>query len=61
MNIDDNMNIDDKLLKLRKMVESLKIPNLMNASEGSLKNARQLKNEIIKEISSIRKLLCLKG
>ena len=55
MNMNETLNMDDRLLKLRKMVESLYIPNLMRVSDGALTAARLQKNEITKEIDSIRK------
>lgn len=55
MNMNETLNMDDRLLKLRKMVESLYIPNLMIASDGALTAARLQKDEITKEIDSIRK------
>ena len=55
MNMNETLNMDDRLLKLKKMVETLYIPNLMNASDGALTAARSQKKEITKEIDSIRK------
>ena len=39
------------------MVQGIYIPNLMNASDGALSNARTQKNEIVKYIDYLRKEL----
>ena len=45
------------LIQIRRMVQAMKIPNLMNASEGVLSEARVQKNEVIKYINDLIKEL----
>jgi hypothetical protein len=43
------------LIQIRRMVQAMKIPNLMNASDGVLSEAREQKNEVIKYINGLIK------
>lgn len=45
------------LIQIRRMVQAMKIPNLMNASDGVLSEARVQKNEVIKYINDLIKEL----
>lgn len=45
------------LIRIRMMVQVMKIPNLMNASDGALSEARIQKNEVIKYINDLIKEL----
>lgn len=51
------MNYEEILLNLAKMVSSIKIPNVMNADDITLKEARIQKDEVLREIHQIRKLM----
>ena len=51
------MNYEEILLNLVKMVSSIKIPNVMNADDITLKEARIQKDEVLREIHQIRKLM----
>ena len=51
------MNYEEILLNLAKMVSSIKIPNVMNADDITLKEARIQKDEVLREIHRIRKLM----
>ena len=51
------MNYEEILLNLAKMVSSIKIPNVMNADDITLKEARVQKDEVLREIHQIRKLM----
>ncbi len=55
------MNYDEMLLNLAKMASSIKIPNIMNVSDGALDLARKQKTEVAKEIGRIRKLMKEEG
>lgn len=55
------MNYNEMLLNLAKMANSIKIPNIMNASDGALDLARKQKTELAKEIGRIRKLMKEEG
>ena len=46
-----------RLIQIRRMVQAMKIPNLMNASDGILSEARIQKNEVIKYINDLIKEL----
>ena len=52
-----DISLEGKLIELRKMVQGVYIPNLMNASDGALSKARAQKNEIVKYIDYLRKEL----
>ena len=39
------------LIQIRRMVQAMKIPNLMNVSDDALREARVQKNEVIKHIN----------
>ena len=52
-----DVSLEDKLVQIRKMVQDMYIPNLMNVSDGALREARMQKNEIVKHIDSLRKEL----
>lgn len=41
------------LIQIRRMVQAMKIPNLMNASDGVLSEARAQKNEVVKYINDL--------
>lgn len=45
------------LIQIRRMVQAMKIPNLMNASDCVLSEAREQKNEVIKHINYLIKEL----
>ena len=51
------MNYEEMLLNLAKMVSAIKIPNIMNADDTTLREARMQKDEVIREIHRIRKLM----
>lgn len=51
------MNYEEILLNLAKMVSSIKIPNVMNADDITLKEARIQKDKVLREIHQIRKLM----
>ncbi len=51
------MNYEEMLLNLVKMVNSIRIPSVVNADEISLASAREQKDKVIKEIHHIRKLM----
>lgn len=51
------MNYEEMLSNLAKQMKAIKIPNLMNVSDTDLRNARIQKDEVIKEIHRIRKLI----
>lgn len=40
-----------RLIYMRRMVQAMKIPNLMDVSDGALREARIQKNEVIKHIN----------
>lgn len=44
-------NLKARLIHIRRMVQSMYIPDLMNVSDGALREARIQKNEICKHIS----------
>ena len=44
-------NLKAHLIHIRRMVQSMYIPDLMNVSDGALREARIQKNEIYKHIS----------
>ena len=51
------MNYEELLSNLGKKVSAIKIPNLMNASDMELREARIQKDEVLREIHRIRKLM----
>lgn len=51
------MNYEELLSNLGKKVSAIKIPNLMNASDMELREARIQKDEVLREIHCIRKLM----
>jgi hypothetical protein len=52
-----NMDYEEMLLALAKKVSTIQIPNIMNASDMSLRQARIQKDEVLREIHRIRKLM----
>lgn len=48
-------NLKAHLIQIRRMVQSMYIPDLMNVSDGALREARIQKNEIFKYISCLIK------
>lgn len=53
----NKMNIEEMLLNLEKKVSAIKIPNIMNADDITLKEARIQKDEALREIHRIRKFI----
>ena len=51
------MNYEEMLSVLAKKVSTIQIPNIMNASDVGLREARLQKDEVLKEIHRIRKLM----
>ena len=51
------MDYEEMLLALAKKVSTIQIPNIMNASDMSLRQARIQKDEVLREIHRIRKLM----
>ena len=51
------MNYEEMLSALAKKVSAIQIPNIMNASDIGLREARIQKDEVLKEIHRIRKLM----
>lgn len=51
------MDYEEMLLALAKKVSTIQIPNIMNASDMSLRQARIQKDEVLREIYRIRKLM----
>jgi len=51
------MNYEEMLSNLGKKVSAIKIPNIMNASDIALREARIQKDEVLREIHRIRKLM----
>lgn len=51
------MNYEELLSNLAKKVSAIKIPNVMNADDITLKEARIQKDEVLREIHQIRKLM----
>ena len=45
------------LIQIRRMVQAMNIPNLMDVSDGALREARSLKNEINNHVSYLIKEL----
>lgn len=45
------------LIQIRRMIQAMKIPNLMNASDGVLSEARIQKNAVIEYINDLIKEL----
>jgi hypothetical protein len=52
-----DINLEEKLVQLRKMVQAMYIPNLMDASDGALSKARMQKNEIVQYINQLVRVL----
>ena len=51
------MNYEEMLSDLAQKVSAIKIPNIMNASDIALREARIQKDEVLREIHRIRKLM----
>lgn len=51
------MNYEELLSNLAKKVSAIKIPNIINADDIVLREARMQKDETIREIHRIRKLI----
>lgn len=51
------MNYEELLSNLAKKVSAIKIPNIINADDITLKEARIQKDEVLREIHQIRKLM----
>lgn len=51
------MNYEEMLSTLGKKVSAIKIPNIMNADDITLREARIQKDEVLREIHRIRKLM----
>ena len=49
------------LIQIRRMVQAMKIPNLMNASDSVLSESRVQKNEVIEHINYLIKELREEG
>ncbi len=48
-------NLKAHLIHIGRMVQAMKIPNLMDVSDGALSEARVQKNEVIKYINDLIK------
>lgn len=52
-----DISLEEKLVQLRKMVQAIRIPNVMNASDIVLREARAQKNEVVQYINYLRREL----
>lgn len=54
---ESKVNYEEMLLNLAKKVSAIKIPNIMSADDITLRESRTQKDEVLREIHRIRKLM----